>query len=133
MIPTFFLEEMLATKLRALLQRDKGRDLYDLAHALGIFQALEVEPTIDIFGHYLDLAGQAITHAQAQERMFAKLANPHFLPDMRPLLPLTKAEALTKESIAEAFPHVFTVLVDKLPGEPWAKTSDMEERFGVTW
>ena len=37
-IPTFSREEMLATKLRALLQRDKGRDLYDLAHALDVFE-----------------------------------------------------------------------------------------------
>jgi predicted nucleotidyltransferase component of viral defense system len=29
-IPTFSIEEMLATKLRALLQRNKGRDLVDL-------------------------------------------------------------------------------------------------------
>ncbi|MBZ9905272.1 nucleotidyl transferase AbiEii/AbiGii toxin family protein [Mesorhizobium sp. BR115XR7A] len=36
-VPTFSREEMLATQLRALLQRDKGRDLYDLAHALGTF------------------------------------------------------------------------------------------------
>ena len=33
-LPTFSPEEMLATKLRALLQRNKGRDLYDLAEAL---------------------------------------------------------------------------------------------------
>jgi predicted nucleotidyltransferase component of viral defense system len=31
-IATFSNEEMLATKLRALLQRDKGRDLLDLSH-----------------------------------------------------------------------------------------------------
>lgn len=86
-IPTFSREEMLATKLRALLQRDKGRDLYDLAHALEMFEALEVERVVEMFGRYLDLAGQAITRAQAQERMFAKLANPRFLLDMRPLLP----------------------------------------------
>src|SRR5260370_42237419 len=36
---------------------------------------------------YLAQQGQAISRAQAQERMFAKLANPRFLTDMRPLLP----------------------------------------------
>jgi len=30
----------MATKLRALLQRDKGRDLFDLAHALDVFEGL---------------------------------------------------------------------------------------------
>ncbi|TIW52060.1 MAG: nucleotidyl transferase AbiEii/AbiGii toxin family protein, partial [Mesorhizobium sp.] len=37
-IPTFSREEMLATKLRALLQRNKGRDLFDLDHALTVFE-----------------------------------------------------------------------------------------------
>lgn len=132
-IPTFSREEMLATKLRALLQRDKGRDLYDLAHALEVFEALEVERVVEIFGRYLDLSGQAITRAQAQERMFAKLANPRFLLDMRPLLPAAQVEAWTQESTEEAFRRVFTALIDGLPGEPWARTPAMKERFGITW
>ena len=132
-IPTFSREEMLATKLRALLQRDKGRDLYDLAHALEVFEVLEVERVVEMFGRYLDLSGQAITRAQAQERMFAKLATPRFLLDIRPLLPAAQAEALTEESTEAAFRRVFTALVDGLPGEPWARTSTMKKRFGITW
>ena len=85
-IQTFSREEMLATKLRALLQRDKGRDLYDLAHALEVFEDLDVGRIVEMFARYLGLSGQAIARAQAQERMFAKLANPRFLLDMRPLL-----------------------------------------------
>lgn len=132
-IPTFSREEMLATKLRALLQRDKGRDLYDLAHALEVFEALEVERVVEMFGRYLDLSGQAISRAQAQERMFTKLVNPRFLLDMRPLLPAVQVEALTEESTEAAFRRVFTALVDGLPGEPWARTPTMKERFGITW
>ena len=131
--PTFSREEMLATKLRALLQRDKGRDLYDLAHALEVFEGLQVERLVEMFGRYLGLSGQAISRAQAQERMFAKLANPRFLLDMRPLLPAAQVEALTEESTADSFRRVFTTLVDRLPGEPWAKTSAMKERFGIQW
>ena len=41
---------MLATKLRALLQRDRGRDLYDLAHALEVFEGLEVGRIVEVFG-----------------------------------------------------------------------------------
>lgn len=132
-IPTFSREEMLATKLRALLQRDKGRDLYDLAHALEVFGTLEVERVVEMFGRYLDLSGQAISRAQAQERMFAKLADPRFLLDMRPLLPAAQVEAWTQESAEEAFRSVFTILVDRLPGQPWARTPAMKERFGVPW
>jgi hypothetical protein len=132
-IPTFSREEMLATKLRALLQRDKGRDLYDLAHALEVFEGLQVERLVEMFGRYLGLSGQPISRAQAQERMFAKLANPRFLLDMRPLLPAAQVEALTEESTADSFRRVFTTLVDRLPGEPWAKTPAMKERFGIQW
>ena len=35
---------------------------------------------------YLDGSGLAISRAQAEERMFAKLANAQFLADVRPLL-----------------------------------------------
>lgn len=132
-IPTYSREEMLATKLRALLQRDKGRDLYDLAHALEVFEGLDADRIVEMFGRYLDLSGQAISRAQAQERMFAKLANPRFLLDMRPLLRADQVEALTEESTAESFRRVFTTLVDRLPGEPWGRTPAMKERFGIAW
>ncbi len=132
-ISTFFREEMLATKLRALLQRDKGRDLYDLAHALEIFEGLDVDRIVKIFGRYLDLSGQAISRAQAQERMFAKLANPRFLFDIRPLLPAAQVEAMTEESTAESFRRVFVTLIDRLPGEPWGRTPAMKRRFGIAW
>ena len=131
-IPTFSREEMLATKLRALLQRDKGRDLYDLAHALEVFEDLNVDCIVEMFGRYLDHSRQTISRAQAQERMFAKLANPRFLLDLRPLLPAAQAEALTEESTAVSFRRVFTILVDRLPGEPWGRTPAMKERFGIS-
>ncbi|OWK18968.1 hypothetical protein AJ88_46755 [Mesorhizobium amorphae CCBAU 01583] len=75
----FSRQEMLATKLRALLQRDKGRNLYDLAHALGTFEGLDAKHVIELLGQYLGSSGQAISRAQAEERMLAKLANPRFL------------------------------------------------------
>lgn len=132
-IPTFTREEMLATKLRALLQRDKGRDLYDLAHALNVFESLDLEKIVEMFGRYLALSDQSISRAQAQERMFSKLANPRFLLDMRPLLSAPEAQALTDEATVEAFRRIFTKLVDRLPGEPWARTTVIKERFGITW
>ena len=132
-IPTFSREEMLATKLRALLQRGKGRDLYDLAHALEVFEDLDIDRIVETFGRYLDLSGQTISRAQAQERMFAKLAKPRFLLDIRPLLPAAQVEALTEESTAESFRRVFMTLVDRLPGEPWGRTLAMKQRFDIPW
>ena len=132
-ISTFSREEMLATKLRALLQRDQGRDLFDLAHALEVFENLDISRLVEIFGRYLELSGQTISRAQAQERMFAKLANPRLLLDVRPLLPAAQAEALTEEATADWFRRVFTTLVDRLPGEPWGRVPVMKERFGISW
>ena len=132
-ISTFSREEMLATKLRALLQRDQGRDLYDLAHALEVFENLDIARMVEMFGRYLDFSAQTISRAQAQERMFAKLANPRLLLDVRPLLPAAEVEALTEEATADWFRRVFTTLVDRLPGEPWGRAPAMKERFGISW
>ena len=54
------------------------RGLYDLAHALEVFEGLDAERIVEMFGRYLDLSGQAILRARTQERMFAKLAQAQF-------------------------------------------------------
>lgn len=133
LLPTFSWEEMLATKLRALLQRDKGRDLYDLSHAITVSEGLDIDRTLEMFRRYLSLSDQTITRAEAQQRMFAKLAKPRFLLDMRPLLSADQAEALDEASMAEAFRQVFTTFIDRLPGEPWARTEEIKYRFGISW
>lgn len=132
-IPTFTCEEMLATKFRALLQRDKGRDLYDLAHGLVVFKDINLDRLIEMFQRYLALSDQKISRAQAQQRMLAKLANPRLLLDMRPLLPAAKAEVLTENATADAFQRVFVDLVDRLPGHAWAKTDAIKQRYGIVW
>jgi hypothetical protein len=53
-IVTFSREEILATKLRALLQRDKGRDLVDLAKAVALFSDLDTARVVALFGKYLN-------------------------------------------------------------------------------
>jgi predicted nucleotidyltransferase component of viral defense system len=130
-IPTFSREEMLATKLRALLQRDKGRDLYDLSHALDAFDDLNVNRIAELFSQYLDLGGQSISRAQAEERMFAKLANPRLLIDMKPLLPLAQAESLNEDTTRDAFVRVFEEMIVKIAGDPWVRTGEMKVRFGL--
>lgn len=128
-IPTYSREEMLATKMRALLQRDKGRDLFDLSHALAVFDELDAGRVIEIFRRYLAQQELKLSRAQAEERMFAKLKNPGFLADIRPLLAPTAAERLTDKTMKVAFADVFTGLVAQLPGNPWARTDEMTERF----
>jgi predicted nucleotidyltransferase component of viral defense system len=130
-IATFTREELLATKLRALLQRDKGRDLLDLAHALAVFPELNRARIAECFGLYLGKGGLAISRAMAEQRMFAKLAAPSFITDIRPLLSPEAADDLTDAAVRQAFTSVFNDLVALIPGDPWAKRSEMAERFNV--
>ncbi len=132
-VPTFTPEEMLATKMRALLQRDKGRDLLDLAHGLEVFECLDLDRVVELFRRYLELSGGSISRAQAQERMFAKLAQGRLRQDVRPLLPAAWAEAMTESAQAESFQRVFVNLVERLPGANWARTTAMKARFGIEW
>jgi hypothetical protein len=82
---------LLATKLRALLQRNKGRDLIDLSDSLQVFENLNAPRVVELLGLYLAVTNLAISRAEAEQRMFAKLESPAFLADVRPLL---TAEAL---------------------------------------
>jgi len=130
-ILTFTNEEMLATKLRALLQRNKGRDLFDIAHALTVFGDLDAKKVASMFQKYLAVQDDRITRAQAEERMFGKLANPAFLRDLRPLLPPDQADKLTDEDTKDAFITVFTGLITHIEGKSWARMPEMAERFSV--
>jgi hypothetical protein len=130
-IITYSREEMLATKLRALLQRDKGRDLFDLAHALDLFEELNLNRTIECFGLYLKNSDQAIPRAEAERRMFTKLATPSFLTDMRPLLSAAEAVKLDDTATKQTFEKVFTEFIMRLPGDSWARTEEMKRRFNV--
>lgn len=52
---SFHLNEMLATKMRALFQRRKGRDLFDLQMAIsrGKPEVLSIDTAIEAFQHYM--------------------------------------------------------------------------------
>lgn len=128
-IPTYSNEEILATKLRALLQRNKGRDLLDLSHALEHFPSLDAQVTVDIMAKYLAASGISISRAQAEERMFRKLATPEFLADVRPLLTQEERQRFDRAAEIKAFSSVFANLIRKLPGQPWATTPAMLEKF----
>ena len=101
--------------------------------SLATLETLDVDRVVEIFGSYMDSSGLTISRAQAQERMFAKLAHPRLWLDIRPLLPADRAAAQTAATQAESFRRVFTDLIDRLPGDPWARTAAMKTRFGIEW
>lgn len=130
-IPTFSIEEMLATKLRALLQRKRGRDLIDLSHALAIFDALDAQKIVDLFGCYLAAAEPAITRAQAEQRMFDKLDDRNFMADVRPLLAADERATFNDAAARASFITVFDRIICLIPGTAWARTDEMRGRFRV--
>jgi hypothetical protein len=130
-IATFSKEEILATKLRALLQRDKGRDLLDLAYATVEFEGLDYATVVECFGKYLKAAKQSISRAEAEQRMFAKLDDPSFLADVRPLLSADEAEKFDDDAANAAFSLVFTEFIKRIPGHAWADTPAMAEKYAM--
>ena len=84
-IQTFGVDELLATKLRALYQRRRGRDLFDLWAA---WHGTEVDPSrvVKTLGAYLRTQGLTVTHAQFEQNFAAKARDQAFLDEPRPLL-----------------------------------------------
>jgi predicted nucleotidyltransferase component of viral defense system len=109
----YHLDEFLGTKLRALYQRKKGRDLYDLWLALGTAKP-NPDRVVVCFQRYIDHDGAAVTRAQFEANLAAKLASAAFLEDLHPLLPaeFEYDPAKAAEAVRDAF-------IAKLPGEPW--------------
>jgi hypothetical protein len=82
-IHTFQTEELLATKLRALYQRSKGRDLFDLWLGLTVLGA-DPEQVVAGLRHYM---GDAVfSLPQLRDNLTAKLANTGFRHDLDVLL-----------------------------------------------
>lgn len=82
LVPTFQAEELVATKLRALYQRSKGRDLFDLWLAL---TELELDPEI-IVGAFPTYRPEGITAQLMTENLSKKLEDSLFLHDMDNLI-----------------------------------------------
>lgn len=84
-VVSYAVEELLATKLRALYQRRKGRDLFDLAVAIREIQPNPVS-IVDLFQHYMQAEGKRITRAEYLDNLQAKYMHPAFAEDCLPLL-----------------------------------------------
>lgn len=112
-IATFQIDELLATKLRALYQRRKGRDLFDLW--LCIEQKLiDPQRLVGCFGEYMDREGHPLTRAQFEQNLHEKESDPAFLSDIGPLL----RPGLAYDA-GVAIGTVKKTLIELLPGEPW--------------
>ena len=124
-IASFEFEELFGTKLRALLQRRKNRDLFDLHHGLEQL-ALDPAKLIACFDHYLALEGKPITRAVAEQRMLEKLTR-SLTEDIAPLLPV--GIRFNDNDAIQAFERVWQVLIERIKGDAWKLTDKALEEL----
>ncbi len=107
-LTTYRLEEVLSTKFRALYQRRKGRDLYDLFIALTQKPDLDVEALLYSYREYINFSVEKPpTQREFILNMEAKMKDTEFLGDttalLRPDVPYDPQEAyeLVKTTLIE--------------------------------
>lgn len=117
-ITTYTLEEILGTKLRALYQRKKGRDLFDLSFSIMQFPNIETNQIIDCFNYYLSKEGNKISRAEFEANIHDKISDPLFLQDILPLLP-----GDVKNSYDFKNGHILLRerFLNLMHGDPWKK------------
>ena len=85
-ITTYQLEELLGTKLRALYQRKKGRDLFDLYFALANLE-LDIDKIIECFHAYMqEEENKAPTAREFELNLEEKMQDDEFTGDITALL-----------------------------------------------
>lgn len=112
-ITTFGLDELLATKMRALYQRRKGRDLFDLAFGLTKEQS-DASRIVAAFRQYMEREGRPVTRAMFERNLAGKIGDARFNADMSALL-----RPGLEWRPRKAAGSVSGRLVPLLPGEPW--------------
>lgn len=114
-ILTYSLDELLGTKLRALYQRKKGRDLFDLWYAFKHANPLpDAQRVVASFLEYMAHGGHQISRALFEQNLIEKKAEPQFVNDMEPLL-----TTASDWDFDQAFEDVMRRLIALLPGDSW--------------
>ena len=107
---TYEPEELLGTKLRALYQRKKGRDLFDLSEALTHLTSLDADKIVTCFTRYMEHDGRRVTQTQFERNLSEMVEDEVFLGDVPPLLAL----GITFDPVA-ALRRVQETLISSLP------------------
>ncbi len=110
-LTTYALDELLGTKLRALYQRKKGRDLFDLQVAMDKAE-INVDRIMQCYCRYMEfVVGKTPTYKQFVANMELKMQDQEFLDDTDILLregaphfEPQRAYEMIKESFIEIMP-----------------------------
>lgn len=112
-ICTFHFNELIGTKLRALYQRKKGRDLFDLWLALQ-HPAFHVRKALEVFETYMSRQNKKISRAQFEINLAEKFIAPDFGKDIQ----LMMAPG-TSWNLEQAKKKIYAEIISLLPGDPW--------------
>lgn len=111
-ITTYAFEELLGTKLRALYQRKKGRDLFDLQLALNKY-TIDANKVMECYRRYMEFSVEKTpSYKQFMQNMEQKMQDVEFLGDMDLLIrPNTE-----KFDPKRAFEMIKETFIDKMAG-----------------
>ncbi len=104
---------LMGSKLRALYQRKKGRDLFDLAIVLKE-KKVTAQEIVDTFIEHLKRDALTVSRAEFEENLIKKIDSQVFQGDLSPLLSPDE-----KFDLRAGFNLVMNDLISLLPGEPW--------------
>lgn len=109
-ITTYRPEEMLGTKVRALYQRSKGRDLFDINKAMTSLPGLDHSAILQCYHRYMaESVDNPPTQKQFLSNLGTKMNDPEFTGDIKALLRPT--EIYDPQA---AYHQLVTVFLDKL-------------------
>ncbi len=112
-VSTYAIDELLCTKLRALYQRKKGRDLFDVWLALDQGR-IDAATLLTCFERYMSEDGRTVTRAQFEANLAQKRKQPDFRDDVGPIL-----RPGFSWDFDAAMDAVLERIVARLPGDPW--------------
>jgi len=113
-IHTYNFNEIMASKLKALYGRRKGRDLFDIWYVLEE-NTINKKVVIQLFQEYfLKCQEPEVTRAIFEKNLWDKFNHPEFSHDMHALLSINQEWDFQK-----AFFKVHESLITLLPGDEW--------------
>jgi predicted nucleotidyltransferase component of viral defense system len=115
-VTSYTLEELMGTKMRALYQRKKGRDLFDLMIMLYHFPSLNRQKIIDCLLFYMARENLQVSRAEFEKNMAQKLKDKIFTQDILPLLHSSRTY-----NPQTSYEIVYSQLISLLPGDPLKK------------
>ena len=111
-LTTYHFEELMGTKLRALYQRKKGRDLFDLYKGLADREC-DTKKIMECYKKYMEfVVDKAPSYKEYVQNMQEKMNDTEFLTDVIPLL---RPEISFNPQ--DAYQLVYKKLIDKMEGK----------------